>query len=111
MFKCVEYSEFDGKPELKQMAERATDVLSGVIRSWRDEVQVNWRPSPGHDSALELTLALDLPNVSRTAVGIISRKDFESDEEASLRMDLREVWLDVLDLVIAKISSEVEESL
>ena len=94
-----------------KMAERATGVLSGVIRSWRDEVQVNWRPSSSNGSSLELTLGLDLPNVSQTAVGLLSRKDFEPGEEELLRMDLREVWLDVLDLVIAKISAEVEESL
>jgi hypothetical protein len=111
MFKSVEYSSLDGQPELRQLAERATEVLAGLIRSWRDEVQVTWQPVPTNSGAnLELTLNLDLPNASHSASGLLRRRDFELGEEELLRMNLREVWLDVLDLLIAKVSADLEES-
>jgi hypothetical protein len=111
MFKSVEYTNFDGQPELHQLAERATAVLAGLIRSWRDEVQVTWQTAPpGSGAILELTLVLDLPNASHSASGLLRRRDFEPGEEELLRMNLREVWLDVLDLLIAKMSADLEES-
>ena len=36
MFKSVEYAGFEGQPELKAKADRATAALGGVIRTWRD---------------------------------------------------------------------------
>jgi hypothetical protein len=97
MFKSVEYTGFDGQPELRALADRATAVLVGVIRSRRDEVQVTWRPDPAASGAvLELTLTLNLWNAADSATGRIHRRDFEPGEEGTLRSNLRDVWSDLL---------------
>ena len=97
MFKSVEYVGFDGRPELKAKAEQATAALGGVIRSWRDEVDVTWRPAPEtNPETLELTLALALWNASGSAAGDIRVQGFEPGAELALRADLREVWLNLL---------------
>jgi hypothetical protein len=112
MFKSVEYAGFDGKPELRALAERATAVLGGLIRSWRDEVEVTWRPATSNSrDALELTLALTLPNATGSTTGRIRQRAFDPDEESLLRMDLREVWLDLLDVLLAQMATRREKSL
>ncbi|MBP3954037.1 hypothetical protein J8F10_01825 [Gemmata sp. G18] len=112
MFKNVKYVGFDGRPELEAKARLAQTVLGGLIRSWRDEVEVTWRPAPPESGGgLELRLALTVPNVFASATGQIRTRDFESGEEGLLRMDLREVWLDLLDLLIAQIGTRVEDAL
>jgi hypothetical protein len=73
---------------------------------------VTWRPVAGNGrDALELTLALALPNASGSATGRIRLRGFEPGEEGLLRMDLREVWLDLLDVLIAQMGTRREESL
>jgi hypothetical protein len=111
MFKSVEYAELQNHPDLKAKAERATAALGGVIRSWREAVDVSWRP-PASDSgaALELTLALSLPEAAASAAGGIRGRAFEPGEESLLRIDLREVWLNVLDSLIAQVGERVEDS-
>lgn len=111
MFKSVEYVGFEGQPELKAKAEQATAVLGSVMRSWRDEVLVTWRPAPTSPAGLlELTLALDLPNARGSATGRIRAREFEPGEERYLRMSLTEVWLDLLDLLLAQMAAKREES-
>ncbi len=58
MFKSVEYVGFENQPELRAKAERAQSLLGEVIRSWRDEVTVWWKPTPaGSSDSLELSLS------------------------------------------------------
>jgi hypothetical protein len=97
MFKSVDDSALLERPELVKLAKQSTDVLAGIIRAWRDEVEVTWRPAPASSGApLELTLHLDLWNASDSATGFISKHSFEPKEEGSLRSDLRMVWSDLL---------------
>jgi hypothetical protein len=109
VFKSVEYAGFDHKSELRALAERATAVLGGVIRDWRDEVDVvAWRPAAR--DTLELRLALALPNAAGNATGGIRPHGFQPGDESLLRMDLREVWLDLLDMLIGQMAARREES-
>jgi hypothetical protein len=96
MFKAVEYVGFEGKPELEAQARHATDVLGGVMRDWKDEAVVTWRPGTEPGVALELTLTLALWNATGTATGTVRAGAFDPGEETALRMDVRQVWLDVL---------------
>jgi hypothetical protein len=111
MFKSVDYSGVENSPDLKAKADYATAILGQLIRTWRDDVEVAWR-STTHDSksVLELTLSLTLPNASGSASGRISGLAFQPGNEGLLRMDLREVWLDLLDLLIAQMDANLEES-
>ena len=96
MFKSVDYSAVEGHPDLKAKAERATSVLGGLMRDWRDEVEVSWRPAaPGSDAILELTLALALWNASGSATGAVRRSAFAAGQEVALRLDVREVLLNL----------------
>jgi len=100
MFKTVQYVGLDDKPELKARAQRATELLGGVIRSWRDEVAVDWKAAaPGPAATLELSLSLSLPNASAQATGRVREWTFEPGEDGELRSDLRSVWLDLLSLL------------
>ena len=97
MFKKVEYVGFEGKPELEANARQATNVLGGVIRDWRDEVVVVWHPAaPESGLALELNLSLALWNADGSASGGVRARGFDPGEEHVLRIDLREVWLNLL---------------
>jgi len=110
MFKSVEYAGFEGHPELRQLAERASAALGGVIRTWRDEVHVTWRPArPDSDAVLEVTLELSLPNAAGSVTGRIRGRDFEPGEEGYLRMSLADTWLDLLDVLIAQMEANREE--
>jgi hypothetical protein len=110
MFKSVEYDGFEGRPDLAAKARHATDVLGGVIRDWRDQLVVTWRPHSGAGAELELALALDLPEAHMTAAGRISARGFEPGEDAVLRMDVRDVWLDILDRLIAQVATRLDAS-
>lgn len=111
MFKKVEFEGFEDNPELETMARQATVVLGGVIRDWRDDVAVVWRPTEvGTTEELELGLKLVLPDTSAAAAGRIRARAFKPGEETLLRMDVREVWLDLLDRLIAQVAARVEES-
>ena len=96
MFKKVEYVGFEGQPDLESKARHATDVLSGVIRNWRDEVAVAWRPASGSGHVLELSLSLALWNADGAASGGVRARGFDPGEDHLLRIDLREVWLNLL---------------
>jgi hypothetical protein len=97
VFKRVEFKGFEGLSELLHQAERATTVLGDVIRSWRDEVEVIWRPAPLNSGAiLEVTLSLTLWNASDSATNFIPSRDFDPGEDAALRSDLRDVWSKLL---------------
>lgn len=111
MFKSVEYAGFDGRPELKAKAEQLTPVLADEIRSWRDQVEVTWRPAgPDPASGLELSLSLSLPNGSGGATGHVRARDLAPGEEGWLRSALRGVWMDALDVLIAQMSARREAS-
>ncbi len=111
MFKNVEYIGLDDQPDLKAKAQRANDTLGSVIRSWRDEVEVAWRPAASDSgAALELTATLVLPDASAAATGPIPAPALVSGENASLRMAVREVWLDLLDKLVAQVASRLDES-
>jgi hypothetical protein len=100
VFKSVEYAGFDGRPDLKAKAERATAALAGEIRRWRDEVRVAWRPAaPNSGADLEVTLALALTTAGGSATGLIQAWAFEPGEEGGLRSALRSVWSDLLALL------------
>lgn len=111
MFKKVEYVGFENEPDLKAKAERATEMLGGVMRSWRDDVWVSWKPSPFGSGALELALSLTLSNASGTATGRVREWTFESGEEGELRSDLRSVWLKLLSLLGGQQVVRLEEIL
>jgi hypothetical protein len=97
MFKKVEYVGFDAGSELEAKARRANDVLGAVVTGWRDEIAVGWRPAPlGSKLALELSLTLALWNAAGSVTGGVRARGFEPGEEHALRIDLREVWLDLL---------------
>jgi hypothetical protein len=112
VFKSVEYVGFEDKPELRALAEQATPVLGALIRSWRDEVAVTWRPAP-HDSRhlLKLTLSLTLRDSTGSATGGIRNWVFEPGEEGELRSDLREVWLDLLAILSKQQVKRLDEML
>lgn len=111
MFKNIDYTGLKGQPELQHLAEQATTVLANLIRTWRDEVIVTWRSAPtGSDAVLELTLNLEMSNTVHSASGLLRRKDFANGKEERLRMSLRDVWLDLLDIMIDQLSANVEAS-
>jgi hypothetical protein len=110
VFKSVEYIGFEKGSELEAKAKQANEVLGTVIRSWRDDLLVTWRPAAMQSDALvELTLSLTLPNAAASASGRIRSRDFNPGEEGYLRMNLRDVWLDLLDRLIAQMESKREE--
>ncbi|MBA4067007.1 MAG: hypothetical protein C0501_25515 [Isosphaera sp.] len=113
MFKSVEYAGFDGRPELRAKAERLTPVLGEVVKAWRDQVEVTWRPAPPEDSrtALELTLSLALWNAAGSATGAVRRKALEPGEEGDLRSDLRWVWMDLLAVLSDRQMERLDEYL
>ena len=112
MFKSVEYAGFDGNPELKVKAERATAILGEVVRAWRDEVTVRWEPAPpGTAAELELALALALWNAAGAATGRVRGWTFEPEEEGELRSDLRGVWLMLLSSLGGQQMSRLDEML
>jgi hypothetical protein len=111
MFKSVEYSGFDGMPELKAQAERANQTLGEVIHSWRDEVEVVWEAgSRDCDPALRLRLTLSLAATTATATGTVQHRDLALPDRPLLRIAVREVWLDLLDEFIDSMASKVESS-
>ena len=112
MFKSVEYAGFEGKPELKSKAESATDVLGRVIRSsWRGDVEASWRPAQDSRGLLELSLVLTLPDAAASATGFVTQRAFAPGEESLLRIDLRDIWLDLLDSLIAQVAARTDSSL
>lgn len=112
MFKSVEYVGFDADPDLRAKAERATAALTGVIRSWRDEVAVKWKPAePDSGALLEVTLALTLPNASGAVTGGLRTRDFDSTLPGALRMPLGDIWMDLLDVLLGQMAARREASL
>jgi len=111
MFKSVDYVGFEGKLELLAQAERANLLLAGEIRTWREDVEVVWRPATNDPRAtLELTLGLKLPNAAGTGTGNIRKWVFDPGEEGELRSDLRGVWLNLLDVLIDQMAKNREAS-
>jgi hypothetical protein len=112
MFKSVDYTGVEGNPELRAKAERATAALGDVIRTWREEVAVNWKPAaPDSSAALELGLSLALSNAAGRASGRVRPWTFEPGEEGELRSDLRGVWLNLLALLSTQQMSRLDEIL
>lgn len=107
MFKSVEYAGFENRPEPRALAERGTAVLASVIHDWRDALAVTWRPA---GDALELELALDVTGAPVAATGCVRRAGFAPGEESLLRIDAREVWLDVLDQLTAELAARRERA-
>jgi hypothetical protein len=52
-----------------------------------------------------LELALDVTGAPVSATGPVRRAGFEPGEESLLRIDAREVWLDVLDRLTAELAA------
>lgn len=98
MFKQVEYVGFENHPELRAMAERATPILADEIRTFRDEVAVEWECHFEEPSAIELTLTLQLPIGSATTSRYLDQTDFQDDEE--FRSCCRKVWWNLLDQIV-----------
>ncbi len=111
MFKNVEYAGFEGHPELKAKAEQLTPVLANEIRRWQEDVVVQWKPHPNPTAGvLDLTLSLTLPNgVTGAYTGTFTRKDFE--EDWLQRSRCRQVWGDLLGVLLDEQHKRVEESL
>ncbi|VTT96807.1 unnamed protein product [Gemmataceae bacterium] len=111
MFKSVEYAGFESHPELRATAERLTPVLGNEIRTWRDQVSVEWRPGPdAMPGSLELTLTLTLENgVAGEASGTFTSDDLG---EAWLeRSRCRWVWDGLLEVLLDKQHQRTEEYL
>ena len=109
MFKNVDYVGFEKESELEAKARQANEVLGSVIRSWRDDLLVTWRPAAMQsDALLEVSLSLSLPNATGSVTGTIRRHDFNPGEQGYLRMSLRDVWLDLLDVLIAQMEAKRE---
>lgn len=108
--KSVEYAGFDGHPELKAKAEWLNTMLAWEARRWRDGVRVLWSPAPTDPAAsLNLTLALTLENgVSGSALGTFSPKDLA--DEWWVRSRYRQVWGDLLGVLLDKQHKRVEEA-
>lgn len=111
MFKSVEYSGFDGLPELKAQAEHANQILGDVIHSWRDDVEVFWEAGTrDRDPAFTLRLSLSQPATTASATGVIQHRDVIAQDRHLLRIAVREVWLDLLDEFIDSLAAKVEAS-
>jgi hypothetical protein len=108
MFKSVEYAGFEAHPDLRALAERGTAALGAVIHDWRDALTVTWRPTAS--DTLELELALDVTGAPLAATGCVRRAGFAPGEESLLRIDAREVWLDVLDRLTAELAARRERA-
>jgi len=109
MFKSVDYSALDGDPNLKAKAEHATGVLGGLIGTWRDDTEVRWCPAaPGTDAVLELTLALTVESVSGTATGGVGPRGYAPGHEHALRIDLRDVLLDLFGVLSRRQLERIE---
>jgi hypothetical protein len=97
VFKSVEYTGFENRPELRATAERLTPVLANEIRRWRDQVSVEWRPGPPDaGTGLDLSLALALWNTSGSATGLVPPETLAHGRDGEIRSDMRGVWLDLL---------------
>lgn len=92
MFKSVEYTGFEGEPELLRLVGIAAALLPGEIRSFREDVRVNWTAHPGPPTAVELTLTLELLDLTGRGRRRMAVADF-ADEEL-LRSRIRQAWLD-----------------
>jgi hypothetical protein len=108
MFKSVEYVGFEAHPELRALAERGTAALAGEIGTWRDRVAVRW--SPGAPDALEMALALELPNgVAGERTGMFTPDDFARDAATAARA--RRIWSDLLGDLLDALDARVQEAL
>jgi len=91
MFKSVEYAGFEGYPEARGLAERATFLLASEISlSWHEQVEVLWETYPDNPKVIELTTAIQLPIGLGTGSCLIPVGEF-ADEDL-LRYRLRSVW-------------------
>lgn len=90
MFKRVEYVGFDGRPDLRLLAERGTKQLGSVIRTWRDRTVIVWEAQPENPAGAELTLKVELPIGSGTASRFIPATDFADEDR--LRSRCGGVW-------------------
>jgi hypothetical protein len=107
--KSVDYAGFGDHPELRPYADRAMQLLSGEINSWRDRVSIVWEAhlqSP-NVAAIKLELSLDLPNATGTATRFLPLALFDDDEE--VRSQCRRVWGHVLDQVIEQQVRQIKE--
>jgi hypothetical protein len=95
MFKSVEYAGFEGRPELRALAERTTAVLADEIRTWRDQVSVVWGPGQGAQPPINLTMRLTFPDVTVSTRWAFHTSDFTNED--SLRVRCRRAWRTLLD--------------
>lgn len=85
MFKSVEYAGFDGRPDLRALAERGTKVLGSEVRTWRDRVEVVWEARPDAPAGVELTLTLTLPIGVGEGSRFIPAAEFGDDDRLRSR--------------------------
>lgn len=94
---------------MRVLAERGTAALGGEIGTWRDRVAVRWS-SGASPYAMELTLALELPNgVAGERTGTFTPDDFARDSATAARA--RRVWSDLLGDLLEAIDARVQEAL
>ncbi len=110
MFKSVEYRDFEGCPQLQSVAQKATRLLSGEVRSWRKDVVVIWQNTSNAKMPLELRLELALENgVAASAHGAFQTDEILDDD--NLRSRGRRIWVELLDQIIEKLMVRVKASL
>lgn len=109
MFKKVEYVGFEGRPELRAPAERATATLADVVGARQAEVEVRWSPHPNRGAGfLDLTLSRVLVNgVSAAQTTAFVPDDFDRDRDLVSRCN--RAWDDLLGLLLDKQHKRVQE--
>lgn len=106
MFKSVEYVGFEGRADLRALAERGTAALAGEIGTWRDRVAVRWAPD---GDALALYLELELPNGVRAARDErVERDDFARERRLASRCN--RAWSELLGTVAELQQRRIEAS-
>lgn len=100
-----------GQPELKARVEQLTPVLADRIRRWRDDIVVTWSPEPSDPvNCLNLTLVMSLPNgVTGSVMTTFTPVDL-ADEGRTRRL-CRDVWADLLGVMLLKQGAWIREDL
>jgi hypothetical protein len=95
MFNSVTFEGFDGRPDLRAIAERITPILADEVSDFHSDVAIVWKPGPNALSPLCLSMTLTLPAATATYSNAILSEDLNDEEE--LRSRYRKVWRGVLD--------------
>lgn len=91
MFAKVEYDGFDGRPDLRALAERGTGLLTEEVGpEWHEKLTVAWVAPPGR---AELTLTVTLRFPHEIGVGTQTAPATGLADPEQFRFWLGRVWM------------------